>query len=552
MEVGRISEALAYVNKSLEIDPSVKNTWGYAGLLYQTLGQSQKAIYYLRKTLDLDPMDHTGNLLIAMCYQAELKFNEAFKYFDKLLSFQGDAKAEVHVQFHRELAFVRRLYLDVPFSQFNFNLVFDSRLKVGLHKRFEREFILPSDYNRTIGVLARQYANQDAEMRVEKLIPSLKAKEALAITSHLRYWIQLDSPGFLPHRRQHRMFGLAVLEMVQSLREHVSLLKKGEPGLWIPDVVSSSPQSARGASRPRSFKAGHHIFSWRDFFDIAVKWRQLAEPFDVVFWLDTYPPHTSIDMVALSTSLFSGLKRNSRYYSYFNFTYEVARNVMKKQYYTSLDPTFTSSKQLPEIEKAQTLDDLFQIAKVSSVFFVVTECESSMHPGKTIPGTRIIVSKVPPEGYDLSIGSPTHDKRFEFFEAEVNFVFSKIVAALVKNEPIENLALDLFFYWANWGPLSRGTAATGYMSLLACFLASGESLTSKIPKLKQMDWEAILRTNPSEFRKAVKTWVGGRSKSAISTNWLDANPGFKLSEIFKTSRDVIQTLSALDDDDMYS
>ena len=36
--------------------------------------------------------------------------------------------------------------------------------------------------------------------------------------------IQLDHPGFLPNQRQHRQFGLSVLQIAQSLREHVHLL----------------------------------------------------------------------------------------------------------------------------------------------------------------------------------------------------------------------------------------------------------------------------------------------------------------------------------------
>ena len=32
--------------------------------------------------------------------------------------------------------------------------------------------------------------------------------------------------------------------------------------------------------------AGYHVFGWRDWFDIAIRWRQYCEPMDVVYWLD--------------------------------------------------------------------------------------------------------------------------------------------------------------------------------------------------------------------------------------------------------------------------
>ena len=31
---------------------------------------------------------------------------------------------------------------------------------------------------------------------------------------------------------------------------------------------------------------GYHVFGWRDWFDIAIRWRQYSEPMDVVYWLD--------------------------------------------------------------------------------------------------------------------------------------------------------------------------------------------------------------------------------------------------------------------------
>lgn len=34
------------------------------------------------------------------------------------------------------------------------------------------------------------------------------------------------------------------------------------------------------------FREGFHVFGWRDVFDTVVRWRQLSEPMDVVYWLD--------------------------------------------------------------------------------------------------------------------------------------------------------------------------------------------------------------------------------------------------------------------------
>ena len=36
------------------------------------------------------------------------------------------------------------------------------------------------------------------------------------------------------------------------------------------------------------FWGGFHVFGWRDLFDTVVRWRQLSEPMDVVYWLDRW------------------------------------------------------------------------------------------------------------------------------------------------------------------------------------------------------------------------------------------------------------------------
>ena len=62
----------------------------------------------------------------------------------------------------------------------------------------------------------------------------------LDLSEHYSDWIQLDCPGFLPNKRQHRMFGLAVLQMSTSLSRHIGSLRQGGVGLEVRDSCSSS------------------------------------------------------------------------------------------------------------------------------------------------------------------------------------------------------------------------------------------------------------------------------------------------------------------------
>jgi hypothetical protein len=112
------------------------------------------------------------------------------------------------------------------------------------------------------------------------------------------------------------MFGLASLQMAQSLRTHISSVHLGGPGLQVPDASSSylAPSASKGVT-PFKYNGGRsgssssgsggragtgaessaksssgapstgkrqndteHTFTWRDFFDIVVKWRQVRRP----------------------------------------------------------------------------------------------------------------------------------------------------------------------------------------------------------------------------------------------------------------------------------
>ena len=54
------------------------------------------------------------------------------------------------------------------------------------------------------------------------------------------------------------------------------------------------------------------------------------------------------------------------------------------------------------------------------------------------------------------------------------------------------LALAFYFYWINFGPLSRGTSGVGMSVLIALLLAQGLRLDRQLPRKVQLDWEASL------------------------------------------------------------
>lgn len=119
--------------------------------------------------------------------------------------------------------------------------------------------------------------------------------------------IQLRCPGFLSNSRQHRMFGLASLELAQLVRGHWDSIKAGGAGAMVPDEGSSTwrPRSA-GGKGPGGAVAGRHPVGYRDLFDVAVRWRQLSEPNDPVWWIDRLTPSAFREGFGLQTPMVNG------------------------------------------------------------------------------------------------------------------------------------------------------------------------------------------------------------------------------------------------------
>jgi hypothetical protein len=55
---------------------------------------------------------------------------------------------------------------------------------------------------------------------------------------------------------------------------------------------------------------------------------------------------------------------------------------------------------------------------------------------------------------------------------------------------VSDLILTIAFYWYKFMPLSRGTAACGFISIIAMFLAVGIKIDTNVPGgIWSTDWE---------------------------------------------------------------
>lgn len=92
---------------------------------------------------------------------------------------------------------------------------------------------------------------------------------------------------------------------------------------------------------------------------------------------------------------------------------------------------------------------------------------------------------------------------------ELKYVWSNLIE-YIKSKDYPNIlkwSYYLFFYYVVFAPLTRGTAATGYVVLYSVLLASGVYLNSPMIENVQLDWESIFSQRPDEFYKVVSVYI---------------------------------------------
>lgn len=91
-----------------------------------------------------------------------------------------------------------------------------------------------------------------------------------------------------------------------------------------PAHISKGDVKAKDEGIPKAC----HIFSWRDFAEIAVRWRAMSEPMDVVWWIDLLPDimiSRSKEVLGLATYIVRSNAKIVRYYHYFDKAFQLTK-----------------------------------------------------------------------------------------------------------------------------------------------------------------------------------------------------------------------------------
>jgi tetratricopeptide (TPR) repeat protein len=289
-----------------------RHVFQYRATLQYSMGNYMEALGYLRRylgdeceSLD-DPLKKTErvNALVqsALCLQNLGQYSEALVFFENATHLMPESTCRV--QKHILLYYLHQA--DYSLDEFCVDADFNEQWKEAFCKydnivaRHQSPFVI-GDCN----------ADGDEDI-VEELDSSYEVGPELCriveISRGLSHLIQLDTPGFLPNSRQQKSFGLAALQMAKRLSQHCDLILEHSDGMLAGEIheevdvsagascqyglkvlncgASGRSESRVGSTDDDESDQGAHIFMYRDFFDIVVKWRQISEPNDPVWWID--------------------------------------------------------------------------------------------------------------------------------------------------------------------------------------------------------------------------------------------------------------------------
>ena len=442
-DCGDALNAEKYFEQAIALDPSYVHAYNLRGLERYGCGDIRGALADFSQGCVVAPKDKTVLYMKAVCHMNLGQTTQAVAHFNKLLVVDPD-----NVCFYqRELALYLSSRMDDDISTYNYDVDLDKYMKESWCKRFSLQHPRMKKYKKYPNMLP---SFQEVELKDEPF--SADALTLLKAAAPLGKLIQLNTPGFLSNLRQHRTSGLVMIDLAQTVRRYWAALKAGETFAY--STCASSTNNGKV-----------HPFGWRDFMDIAVRWRQYSEPNDPVFWIDLLAPEAFAEGFGLQTPMVTGQMNVVRYFPYCAKAIDLLKQLVPGQGVCDVrDRTFyLPPDRLQRLAGVTTCDELFQV--IGQGFYLETPCSSIGTPGTSFSGTRITLLQKPPGGYEFTIRTPGTPPRWLLYAKEFDLLWERMAKAATaqtvdKNE-LSMCIFAFYFYWCNFGPLSRGTAATG-------------------------------------------------------------------------------------------
>ncbi|XP_052022204.1 tetratricopeptide repeat protein 13 isoform X5 [Apodemus sylvaticus] len=521
-ELGNFEAATESFQKALLLNQNHVQTLQLRGVMLYHHGSLQEALKNFKRCLQLEPYNEVCQYMKGLSHVAMGQFYEGIKAQTKVmlndpLPGQKASPEYLRVKYLREYSRYLHAHLDTPLTEYNI----DSDLPGSFKDHWAKNLpFLIDGYEEQPGL--QPHIRDVLHQNFEGYKPEVQ--ELICVADRLGSLMQYETPGFLPNKRIHRAMGLAALEVMQAVHR-----------TW-----TNSKVRMNGKTR---------LLQWRDMFDIAVKWRRIADPDQPVLWLDQMPAPSLSRGFNNHINLIRGQVINMRYLEYFEKILHFIKDRILV-YHGANNP-----KGLLEVrealEKVHKVEDLLPImkqfnTKTKDGFTVNTKVPSLKDQGKEYDGFTITITGDKVGNILFSVETQTTEERTQLYHAEIDALYKDLTAKgkvltlsaeFGEADAVCNLILSLVYYFYNLMPLSRGSSVIAYSVIVGALMASGKEVAGKIPKGKLVDFEAMTAPGSEAFSKIAKSWMNLKSIS----------PSYKtlpsVSETFPTLRSMIEVLN---------
>ncbi len=238
-ELGTYDKAEALFTKALSLDASYVQSYHLRALARFGAGFHRLALKDLQQALMYDP----GQLDIRhMCAVVEHGlvpplwwinshqglFRSAVNNYSTVVT----AKPDHVAWYQREVALFVHAHLDIPLSQFNIDVILDKQFKEAWCKRIHPATLGTQNLElthtsalqaTTTPILqdkrhSHEWCSHQSSDGYRSTISKYTSEEILKVAHIFGPKLQLNSPGYLPNKRQQAACGFAVLELAQRLK----------------------------------------------------------------------------------------------------------------------------------------------------------------------------------------------------------------------------------------------------------------------------------------------------------------------------------------------
>ncbi|XP_071962571.1 tetratricopeptide repeat protein 13-like isoform X2 [Antedon mediterranea] len=522
-ELGDYDLALKHFTSALTINPNHVQSLQLRGSLLYHGGKPAEALPDFKACLALEPHNDVCQYMKGLSYAAVGQYFEAIKSNAKLMvQHQIHHHHAIFSNEHTKAMYLREYsrylhsHLDSPFQDYSIGLDLDPIFK----DRWVKS--LPFQHFNYVEQPGLSPDIEDVEaISFEEL--SDDAQKLICKGAMVGPLTQYDADGFLPSKRVHLAMGLAAIDVAQHVKQ-----------FW---------------KMPRSFKSVYgKRFTWRDVFNIAIRWRTIVDPEQPIMWLDMMPQTSFQAGYNTHMNLQRGQLFNMRFAKYFDVIFNLTKKMVVQHGLGKPE-----EKLINAIDKVDNCEQLLKVVKkikmttpIGPGFMVSTKIAGYKDSNKRLEGSIFALTGDVSGNVLFSLDTATTKKRTDQYYVELDYIWQSLTEEMKKAhgpikeselERITNLILSMVYYFYNLMPLSRGSSVVAYTVAIGLVLAIGKEVTGKIPKGKVMDIEAILAGNHETFASLSRGWMN------IQPTSLNLSSLPTVSKTFPSLRTMLEALN---------